>query len=64
MLTQVEKESNCSSYSERQETIRCPELRPLTTEEVCQVHIATIREGVNHVRWPREVIVRFLQLEM
>jgi hypothetical protein len=31
---------------------------------VCQVHLATVREGVNHVRWPREVIERFLELEM
>jgi hypothetical protein len=60
----VEKHSDCSSYSERQETIRSGELRPLTSEEVCEVHLSTVREGVNHIRWPREVIERFLQLEM
>ena len=64
MLTLVKKHSNCSPYSERQDTIRTYELRPLTTEEVCQVHLATVREGVNHRRWPREVIERFLELEM
>ncbi len=60
----VETHSDFPSYSERQDTIRRGELRPLTSEEVCQVHLATVREGVNHVRWPREVIERFLELEM
>ncbi len=64
MSTLFEKHSNCSSYSEREETIRRRELRPpLTSEEACQVHLATVREGVNHCRWPRDVIERFLQLE-
>jgi hypothetical protein len=60
----LETHSDRSSYAERQETIRRGELRPLTSEEACQVHLATVREGVNHVRWPREVIERFLELEM
>lgn len=60
----VEKHSNCSSYPERQEAIQSRELKPVTCEEACQVHLATIREGVNHIRWPREVIERFMQLEM
>jgi hypothetical protein len=60
----VEKHSNCSSYPERQEAIRSGELKPVTSEEACQVHLATVREGVNHIRWPREVFERFLQLEM
>jgi hypothetical protein len=34
--------------------------RPLTTDQLCSVHLATIREGVNHCRWPKEVIERFL----
>jgi hypothetical protein len=38
--------------------------RPLTTDEVCQVNLATIREGVNHCRWPVEVIQRFLAVEV
>ncbi len=64
MSTLVEKHSNCSSYPERQETILHRELMPVTSEEACQVDLATVREGVNHIRWPREVIERFLQLEM
>ena len=64
MSTLIEKHSNCFSYPERQEPIRSCELKPVTCEEACQVHLATIREGVNHIRWPREVIERFLQLEM
>lgn len=39
------------------------EQRPLTTEELSQVHFVTIREGVNHCRWPREVIEQFLAVE-
>ena len=35
----------------------------LTTEELYRVNLATIREGVNHCRWPREVIERFLFAE-
>ena len=64
MSTLIEKHSNCFSYPERQEPIRSCELKPVTCEEACQVHLATIREGVNHIRWPREVIERFMQLEM
>jgi len=60
----VDKHSNCSSYPERQEAIGSGELKPVTCEEACQVHLATIREGVNHIRWPREVIERFMQMEM
>jgi hypothetical protein len=35
-------------------------MSPLSIDELCAVHLATIREGVNHCRWPREVIERFL----
>jgi len=35
----------------------------LTTEELHKVNLATIREGINHRRWPREVIERFLLVE-
>ena len=35
----------------------------LTDEELYKVNLATIREGVNHCRWPREVIERFLFAE-
>ena len=33
---------------------------PLTTEEVTNVEVATIRESTNHRRWPKEVIEKFL----
>jgi len=35
----------------------------LSTEELYKVNLATIREGINHRRWPREVIERFLLVE-
>jgi hypothetical protein len=38
--------------------------RPITAAEFCQVHVVTIREGVNHCRWPREVIEQFLAAEV
>jgi hypothetical protein len=38
--------------------------RRLTTEDLRKVNLATIREGVNHCRWPREVIERFLAVEV
>ncbi len=62
MLALVKKYSNYSSYAKRQEKTkpRRFELQPLSTEELCQVNLATFREGVNHCRWPREVIEQFL----
>jgi acyl-coenzyme A thioesterase PaaI-like protein len=39
-------------------------LRPLTTDEVLEVNLNTVREGVNHCRWPIEVIQRFLAVEV
>lgn len=64
MLTLVEKHSKSFRYSERQEVTRRLELPPLTTEELCQVNLATIREGINHCCWPKEVIERFLVVEV
>ncbi len=37
--------------------------RPLTNEEIVRVQLATIREGVNHCRWPRDVIEQFLAVQ-
>ncbi len=66
MLTQVEKYSGYSSYSKRQKKTkpRRFKLRPLSTEELCQVNLATFREGFNHCRWPREVIEQFLAVQV
>lgn len=36
----------------------------LTTEDYVQVMLATIREGANHSRWPREVVEHFLAAEV
>jgi hypothetical protein len=38
--------------------------KPLSTEDLCQVNLATFREGVNHCRWPREVIEKFLAVQV
>lgn len=38
--------------------------RPLTTEEVIDVSLATVRESVMHRRWPTDVLVRFLAAEI
>ena len=38
--------------------------KPLSVEELCQVNLATFREGVNHCRWPREVIEKFLAVQV
>ncbi len=36
----------------------------ITTEDFLQVQLATIREGHNHRRWPREVFEKFLAAEV
>lgn len=66
MLTIVKKYSNFTFHSKRQNKTQPPkfEFRPLSTEELCQVNLATFREGVNHCRWPREVIEQFLAVEV
>ena len=61
MLTPTKKHSN---YSRRQEKTRPLELRPLSTEELCKLQLATFREGVNHRRWPREIIEQFLAAQV
>ena len=66
MLTLLEKQSGRTAVSKRQPTTaprRVP-LRPLSIEELFQVNRATFREGINHCRWPREVIERFLTAQV
>ena len=43
---------------------RLLKFRPLSTDELTQVNLATFREGVNHCRWPREVIEKFLAAQV
>ena len=66
MLALATKQSRYSSQSklEKKTTARRFPLKPLSTEEVCQVNLATFREGVNHCRWPREVIEKFLAVQV
>ena len=49
-------------------TMRCAkellDMGRLTADDLHKVNLATIREGVNHCRWPREVIERFLEVEV
>jgi hypothetical protein len=66
VLTPIEKYSNDSSFSKRQKRAKHPrfELRPLSAEELCKIDLITFREGVNHRRWPREVIEHFLAVQV
>ena len=66
MLKPVERNSSYSSYPKRQRKTKLRQLthRPLSIEELCQVNLATFREGVNHCRWPREVIEQFLAVQV
>jgi hypothetical protein len=66
VLTLVKKHSNHSTCSRQQEKAqrRQFEFRPVTTQEMCEVNLATLREGVNHCRWPREVIEQFLAVQV
>ena len=54
---------HCSHERQKGITPRRFPLKPLSLEEVCQVNLATFREGVNHCRWPREVIEKFLAVQ-
>jgi hypothetical protein len=67
VLTVITENTNRSSHRVQQNTMRRREKHlsehSLTTEELYQVNLATIREGINHRRWPREVIERFLLVE-
>ena len=66
MLTseKISSHSSSSSKRERKTKLGRSKLRPLSIEELTQVNLATFREGVNHCRWPREVIERFLAVQV
>jgi hypothetical protein len=66
VLTLVPNNFNHSSLRKLQKKIepRRFGFRPVTSEEMCAVNLVTLREGVNHCRWPREVIERFLAVEV
>ena len=65
MLTLAEKQSRHNSQSKRMKKAAPHRLtlRPLSSDELCQVNLATFREGFNHCRWPREVVERFLAVQ-
>ena len=66
MLTLVKNNLNHSSRSRQPENSkpRQFEFRPVTTQEMVDVNLVTLREGVNHCRWPREVIEYFLAVQV
>jgi hypothetical protein len=65
VITLVKKHINYSSQQrERILQKQSVKPRPVTAEEFCQVNFVTIREGVNHCRWPKEVIQQFLVAEV
>lgn len=41
-----------------------PPPRPLTSDELTAVSLATVRESRTHRRWPREVVEKFLAAEL
>ena len=41
-----------------------PHKRALTTQERIAVGLATVREGVRHRRWPKEIVERFVAAEI
>jgi hypothetical protein len=66
MLSLVRKQPRQSSVSPRHQTTaprRVPP-KPLSCEEVSEVNRATFREGYNHCRWPKEVIEKFLTVQV
>jgi hypothetical protein len=67
VITLVKKHINNASQLRPERTLhKLSSLRPrpVTAEEFCKVNYVTIREGVNHCRWPREVIAQFLVAEV
>ncbi len=68
MIALVKKHINYSSQLPQQGRMlqeqKYLKPRPVTAAEFCQVNVVTIREGVNHCRWPREVIEQFLVAEV
>jgi hypothetical protein len=65
VLTPAATKYDHSSHSNRQKkTTPRFELRPLSTEELCKIDLVTFREGVNHRRWPKEIIEQFLAVKV
>lgn len=72
MLSLVEKQVRNSSDSKRKTKTKLRsvplrplvQLRPLSAEELCQVNLATFREGFNHCRWPKDVIEKLLTVQV
>lgn len=66
MLTLVSNNSRQSRRPKLQEKTEPQQFvfRPVTSEEMCEVNLVTLREGVNHCRWPREVIEYFLAAQV
>lgn len=46
------------------EVVAPPAESTLTTQDYVQVMLATIRESVRHVSWPKEVVARFLATDV
>ena len=36
----------------------------LSAQELCDVHLATLRESFNHRLWPKDVVEKFLAVEI
>ena len=71
MLTLVDNNYKYSSNSKRRKKTKLQsvelqpvELRPLTTDELCRVNLSTFREGFSHCRWPKDVIEKFLAVQV
>jgi hypothetical protein len=65
MLTSEKPSSHSSCFKrERKTKVARTKLKTLSIEELTQVNLATFREGVNHCRWPREVIEQFLAVRV
>ncbi len=65
MLTSEKTSSHRSqSKDQRKPILLRSKLRPLSIEELIQVDLATFREGRNHCRWPREVVEKFLAVQV
>lgn len=66
VLSLIEKQASYSSQARRKKKTKLQQvkLRPLSTEELCQVNLVTFRESFNHCRWPREVIEKLLTVQV
>jgi hypothetical protein len=66
MLRPIQKQSSNSLAIRRQPkaNFRGVKLRQLSAEEICQVNLVTFRESFNHRRWPRDVVEKFLTVEV